>query len=126
MARRRVAQHRQAFDAFALKRVRARAWFEGAAAHQTRARGGNTVGGCIHLRLRLDRARPCDDLDRSAADRGAVHIDDRARLMPFPCDELVGLQDVHRALDTGQRIEHLRVELALVTHRADQRALGSA
>jgi hypothetical protein len=33
---------------------------------------------------------------------------------------------MHRAFDTGQRVEHLRVELALVADRADQRALGPA
>ena len=60
------------------------------------------------------------------ADLYAGDVDDRAGLVPFARDQLVRLEDVHRALDAGQRIEHLGFELALVADRADQRPLGAA
>ena len=113
-------------DARALERVRARARLERAAAHQPRAASRHGRGRGAHLRRGLDRARAGDHLHGVAADRDAAHAHDRARLVPFARDELVGLHDVQRALHAGQRLEHRRRELALVADRADQRALGAA
>jgi len=46
--------------------------------------------------------------------------------VPFARNHLVLLDDVHRLFDTRHRVEHFRLERALVTDRADQRALGPA
>src|SRR4029079_5371307 len=59
-------------------------------------------------------------------DLDAGDVDDRARLVPFPGYQLVRLENMHRTLDAGQRVEHLGVELALVADRADQRPLVAA
>jgi hypothetical protein len=80
----------------------------------------------VHLLVGLDRARPRDHLHRLAADRDPARVDHRVRLVPLARNELVRLHDVHRFLDARHRVEHLRIELALVADRADQRALGPA
>ena len=120
------AQHFEPVDAFSLKRVRARARLERAAAHQPRAAGFRSGGGRFHLRHGLHRAWAGDDLHGIASDRNAGHVDDGVRLVPFAGDHLVLLDDVHRLLDAGHRVEHFRLERALVADRADQRPLGSA
>ena len=108
VARGGVLEQLQAVDALALERVGAGARLERAAAHQARAARRDRRGGRAHLRLGLDRARSGDHLHGVAADRNAAHAHDGARLVPLARDELVRLDDVHRALDAGQRVEHLR------------------
>jgi hypothetical protein len=123
---RRLLQQRKPFEPCALERVGARARLERPAAHEARAACRDGRGSRAHLRRRLDRARAGDHLHRIAADRNAAHLHHRACLVPLAGDQLVRLDDVQRALDTLQRLEHCRRQLALVADGADQRALGAA
>ena len=126
MPRGGILEELQSVDALALERVRTGARFERATAHHRCTAGGHCVGGRIHLRFRFDGARSGDHLHGRATQRNAAHADHGAGPVPFPRDQFVWLDDVHRALDAGQRVEHLRVEFALVADGADQRALGAA
>src|SRR5208283_1506707 len=106
--------------------IRACPWLEGATAHQARTGGLDSGRSSAHLRGRFHRAWPGNDLHRGAADRHATDVDDRVRTVPFAGNDLVLLDDVHRFLDARHGVEHLWIELALIAHRADKRAFGSA
>jgi hypothetical protein len=121
-----ILEECEAIDALPLERIRTRARLERAAAHHPRTSCSDAVGRGGHLGFGLDRARSGDHLHGCAAQRNPADVDDSVRLVPFARDELVRLDDVHRAFDSGQRVEHLRIKLALVADRADERALGPA
>ena len=127
-ARRGVLQHRQALDALALERVRARARLERAAAHQPRAAGAR----------RPPRPRP--SAARVSTEHGpaitcTVAAADRARratsttvlaLCHSRATSLYGFRMCSERSTPGIGSNISGIELALVADRADQRALGAA
>ncbi len=71
-----LAEYAQAIHAFSLKSVRAGAWFESAAAHQSATGRRHLLRGQIHLFLCLHGAGAANHLHLVATDRDAAHIDD--------------------------------------------------
>src|SRR5215471_3830143 len=122
----RRAQELKAFDTLALESVRAGARLEGASAHQSRACSLHTFRRSGHLLSGLDGTGPAYYLHRVATDRNARDVDHRVLPVPFAGHDLVLLDDVHRFLDAGHRIEHFRIEDAFVTDGADERSLRAA
>ena len=120
------AKHFQSFNTGALKGVRAGARLESAAAHQVAAGLIHSLGGQIHLRLGFHRAGPAYYLHLLAAYLDPLDIDDGVIRMPLAGDNLVWLENMQGLLDTGKRIEHLRVELALVANRSKDGSFRAA
>src|SRR4026207_914530 len=90
------------------------------------ARGRQARGGARRLLLALDRARPRDQRERLAPDRGRSHLDGGGLGMEVPRDHLVGLADPDDVIDALHLLPIDRLEARRVADEAGGRAHGAA
>ncbi len=84
----------EAFFAEALELVRGGAGFEGAAAQEGRAAGGNRIGGAEDLVFGFDAAGAGDDGEGALAEYGFADLDEGARGVELAADQRVGGRDI--------------------------------
>jgi hypothetical protein len=103
-----LAQKLEPLQFEALKIIGRGARFEGPAAQHARPRRRHGLGGPHDLLFAFHRAGSGHHDELVAADLHAVHLDQRAALLEFLADELVGRRDAHGALHSAGAFQGLQ------------------